>query len=227
MYAELSDSNGLFNPADTIGLHSHGTSSTWWARIPESNPGGSGYRVRLRSNSPAYLSSINTLNVVIHPKPIANWGFIQNGNSVSFSDSSAGSSTLMWDFGDGNTSTSPYPSHTYSTSSPWTVRLISSNGFCSDTLTQIIGAVGISAIRNSDFEVFPNPSNEILNIRFRDFEVRNCVIQLISLDGKIVFETTGGQSEWKIPVAHLPGGIYQLSLHSDSGVAIFRIAVTH
>jgi gliding motility-associated-like protein len=57
--------------------------------------------------------------------------------SISFSNKSTGPGTLsyLWDFGDGNTSTIPSPSHNYTTPGNYSVSLAtSSTAGCSDTL---------------------------------------------------------------------------------------------
>jgi len=55
---------------------------------------------------------------------------------VNFTDISTGSPvTWFWDFGDGNTDTVQNPSHTYTFDSSFTVTLIVTNAFGSDTLT--------------------------------------------------------------------------------------------
>lgn len=65
-------------------------------------------------------------------------------NIFQFTDQSTGSSILTpvnnwsWDFGDGNSSTSQNPIHTYATGGNYTACLISSDGTCSDTTCQTL-----------------------------------------------------------------------------------------
>ncbi len=72
---------------------------------------------------------------------------------VQFKDSSENvPSSYLWDFGDGQTSNLPSPLHTYTTTGTFTVTLITSNAFGSDTLiknnyiivTQATGMVPVS-----------------------------------------------------------------------------------
>jgi len=59
------------------------------------------------------------------------------GHTVTFSNGSSGTGTISytWDFGDGSTTNSVNPVHTYTSSGNYTVRLISTNSTgCSDTL---------------------------------------------------------------------------------------------
>ena len=55
---------------------------------------------------------------------------------VNFYDQTSNSpSNWLWDFGDGNTSAQQNPTHTYTSSGNYTVELITSNSFGSDTIT--------------------------------------------------------------------------------------------
>ncbi|PKP51152.1 MAG: hypothetical protein CVT95_01505 [Bacteroidetes bacterium HGW-Bacteroidetes-12] len=66
--------------------------------------------------------------------------FFGNGSSTGSGVSYA------WDFGDGATDTVFQPSHTYNTLGSYTVTLIVTDGFCSDTATVIIDVFGESSI---------------------------------------------------------------------------------
>ncbi len=57
--------------------------------------------------------------------------------SVYFINSSKGATSYLWRFGDGSTSSLKEPTHTYTTSGIYTVKLITSNGITSDSLTKI------------------------------------------------------------------------------------------
>ena len=61
----------------------------------------------------------------------------------SFVNMSSCATGFSWDFGDGNTSTAPYPVHLYSDTGTYTVKLIAYNGVASDTLTQNITVLSI------------------------------------------------------------------------------------
>jgi len=82
--------------------------------------------------------------LIINPKPIANFSITDDCvyNSLAVNDLSSISSGLitglLLDYGDGNTSTSFTPPHTYLTDGFYNVTLITvSDSGCSDTLTQI------------------------------------------------------------------------------------------
>lgn len=56
--------------------------------------------------------------------------------TASFTNTSTGATTYDWTFGDGGTSTATNPTHTYTATGTYTVRLIATNSFgCKDTFT--------------------------------------------------------------------------------------------
>jgi len=62
--------------------------------------------------------------VIICPAPaLADYTYVTNYPDVDFTDASQNTSSWLWDFGDGNTSTQQNPTHTYATFGAYTVCL--------------------------------------------------------------------------------------------------------
>jgi PKD repeat protein len=76
--------------------------------------------------------------IVVSPAPVASFtSSLTSGCSplnISFTNTTGGSATYSWIFGDGGTSSATSPSHTYNTSGSYDVTLIAVQGSCSDTL---------------------------------------------------------------------------------------------
>ncbi len=135
-----------------------GTGRTYQWQLNEVNIGGAtdssltvsasgNYRVIATQNGCVDTSAAVTVTVYNYPS--ADFNFVSDslcsGSSVSFVNGSTGSSlSYQWDFGDGNTSTSSAPSHTFDTvGTPgfvsYQVRLIATTpGNCGDTITKTI-----------------------------------------------------------------------------------------
>lgn len=86
-------------------------------------------------------------SLTVNPQPIA--AFTVSGNNcqglpITFNNTSSGGVTgYFWDFGDGNTTTTISPTHTYSNNGTYTVTLIVTNAFgCSDTIQQPVQVNG-------------------------------------------------------------------------------------
>jgi gliding motility-associated-like protein len=76
--------------------------------------------------------------------------------------------SYLWDFGDGNTSTSTTPSNTYTQQGTYTVKLtITTSDGCTDTYS-LTPAVTVGRKPTADFTANPNPVCAFDNIQFTD-----------------------------------------------------------
>jgi gliding motility-associated-like protein len=101
----------------------------------------------------------DTVTVTVLPQPVT--GFTQSlsvgctGLQVQFTDTSFQASAWQWNFGDGNSSNEPNPTHTYLTPGTFEVQLITLGlGGCADTLTST-QQVSIAERRTAAFSTVP------------------------------------------------------------------------
>jgi len=91
------------------------------------------------------------------------------GGNVTFANASTGTnlnSTYYWNFGDGFTSTSQNPSHTYASAGAYNVLLLvnnQSNPACIDTVVQSVNVTGIACVANSNFSLSPATPSLVWN----------------------------------------------------------------
>lgn len=78
----------------------------------------------------------DTLNICMSCPPVNDFVYDVVGFKATFDNWSSGATTNNWDFGDGNTSTTKDPIHSYSANATYTVTLITSNGCGGDTITK-------------------------------------------------------------------------------------------
>lgn len=96
---------------------------------------------QITATSPGGSAGSATANVTIRVqrKPVANFIFTVTRLSVAFSDTSTGNPTSwFWDFGDGTTSQSRNPTHTYSVAGTYLVTLQATNSAGSDSITKAV-----------------------------------------------------------------------------------------
>jgi len=74
--------------------------------------------------------------VVADFTPDISYGCSQD--TVLFSNLSSGATQHSWSFGDGNMSSSVNPQHIYALQGSYAVQLISTNGFCADTVVKVL-----------------------------------------------------------------------------------------
>lgn len=77
-----------------------------------------------------------------------------------------------------------------------------------------------------DFDIFPNPANEIINIRFKHSEVsyNDAQIEIYDLNGKLILQencTLHEQSQQSFNLLNLNNGLYIIRLHAD-GYQLFK-----
>jgi len=81
---------------------------------------------------------------------------------ISITNSSSGSNSYQWDFGDGSPfDTTANPIHYYQTIGTFTVTLIASNGICSDTSTFLITVLAAPFGTGINENLISNPVNVV------------------------------------------------------------------
>ena len=92
------------------------------------------YNVTLTVSGSGGPSTV-TKQVIIAPKPTANFSFSVSGNTVTFTNTSTNANTYLWNFGNGFTSTETDPQFTYPTSGTYSVTLTATNSCGTSTKT--------------------------------------------------------------------------------------------
>jgi gliding motility-associated-like protein len=151
--------------------------------------------------SPTRLINVNvfplpTADFTITPDPTLaqNGGGIFINDIIEMADSSLLTTVWDWNFGDGNTSSSSNPFHTYSAVGDYDVTLIVTSGLdCKDTLIQSLSVVEGIIVPN----VFtPNGDgfNDVFDIRTSD--VGPFKIEIYNRWGNVIFETVAPEVSW-------------------------------
>ncbi|GEM_PF-6873196 len=176
--------------------------------------------------------------IVVNPLPEASFTSTNTGTSYRFDASgSSGATAYSWNFGDGTATTTPGAAdtilHTYSLAGTFDVQLFTTNSCGSDTLSQQINVSGVSveevdAVRN--LQLYPNPSNGTVNIRFEQETALSVQLTLRDMRGRIVFEKqikpTGANHQEVLQLDHLAKGVYNLEISNDQG-RNFKKVVLH
>ncbi len=113
-----------------------------------------------------------------------NASFSENitGLLVSFNNNTTISNGTMlntaWAFGDGNTSTSSSPTHTYANAGTYNVVLVvtgidSLQNPCIDSATKsiVVGPSAINAVNKGNLQIFPNPTQDAFTIAIPNHEL--------------------------------------------------------
>lgn len=159
---------------------------------------------------------------------MAEFTHVVNNNNVSFTNASGGATSYVWTFGDGGTSTQTNPSHTYAATGTYTVRLISTNGNCSDTITHTVTITTVGGLNDNVFEgisIFPNPVHDYLGISFGTAIDKPFTIEVFNLSGASVFKNSYSNScsPVQINLSGMANGIYNMVLRCESNQMNLKI----
>ncbi len=96
------------------------------------------FSVSLSTNYNGCITTVTKPNYIFVQPPIAGFFITRNcnqRNTILFNNTSIQATSLQWDFGDGSPfSTAANPTHIYTTSGMYNVRLVAFNNTCSDTV---------------------------------------------------------------------------------------------
>lgn len=154
--------------------------------------------------------------------PIANFDYTLINNEVTFKNQSKNSKDYLWNFGDGNTSTSAEPTHSYNNTGNFTVQLSASQ--CSKTVLfektiQIKTLATENFIAKNAF-LYPNPANN--QIEFSTTESVQS-LEIIDFNGKVIApKFTAKQNKYLIDLTALASGVYYLRVKSGQETASHR-----
>lgn len=153
--------------------------------------------------------------------PIADFTSVDTTSNptVQFTNQSQRADSYYWDFGDGNTSTSENPSHTFAVG-VYQVKLIASKCGQSDTLTKTVNVLvnSVNEIGMDQLNIYPNPVHDELRI---EGELQSTFTQMILMnDVGEVIQTSTFRNTWD--VSNIPNGMYLLKLIQKDGNEITR-----
>lgn len=143
---------------------------------------------------------INTYN--LH----SDFSYLINSNTVNFTNISANYTDLLWDFGDGTTSTEENPVHIFNSGGIKTIKLKVVRNNCEEILEKQIdlGLLSISEFEKNKVSLYPNPAESFLNF---ETEIPSSV-KIISPLGQEIFSTTEQKNKWQINISTLKKGMY-------------------
>ena len=180
-------------------------------------------------------SSITLTHQLSRPFPTVNFTYSGPANILTFNNTSSDYDSLLWDFGDGTTSTASNPVHSYSNTGSYTVVLTAFNhcGFEQRVESFTITLVGVfsSAIQDVfGIKVYPNPAETQVKIDFSLSKRCPVLLQLFDAMGNLVKtmadETMNMGSHHYVvdaSIMNLSKGVYNIRLTSSETNVTKRI----
>jgi PKD repeat protein len=156
--------------------------------------------------------------------PVSSYTYSTNLNTVNFTNTSTNGISYSWNFGDGNTSTTQNPVHSYLSTGTYTVKLIVSNG-CAETNTSsqqvTINAVGINnLLEDNNIELYPNPTTSSFTLNINTDKCEAVKISIVDIIGNLIYEDNktlvAGDNNFKIDMSNNRQGVYIIQIATST-----------
>lgn len=151
--------------------------------------------------------------VMVFEVPQADFSFAANGQTVTFSNQSAGGTNFLWLFGDGTSSTEENPVHVYPGSGVFNVILSVTNADCGSAISYLVpvGMTGTEEVTElPSFSVFPNPFADELTVVFSENVKTPQQARLWDGQGRICKTLEITQKQQSFSMAGFPACVYLL-----------------
>lgn len=149
----------------------------------------------------------------------SNFSEVINLGEVSFTNSSAAYDSLLWEFGDGTTSTVSNPTHNYASNGIYTISLTTTKCGKSNKITKTI--VIDSVLNANDFglknniKIYPNPSTDAFTITLNKNYNKVSVALFDVLGTVIMKKDIENAASLNLDITNLNTGTYLLKVIAD------------
>lgn len=180
----------------------------------------------------ACSSDSTCMTVNVCAPAAATFSFTQNLLNFMFQDQTSGTVTQwLWDFGDGNTSISASPNHTYSSPGAYTVCLTITDACGTDSSCQVVNAtnVGIEDEMLTAFECWPNPASDQVQVKIEAGLLTGVELAITDLTGRelqrIDLQDINGVQTIRLELEQFSQGVYFIALRSNEVRATQKIMI--
>lgn len=195
----------------------NGPSTEEWSNI-----GNGTYQITATSADGCQVTEDYTL--LAAPAPVvADFVLTQNFLNVQFTSTSSNATSYSWDFGDGNSSSSQNPAHSYNQPGTYTVCL-SVTGTCESSTTcyTVSVSANTTGIEENDeitFLLYPNPAKNEVSLVTSIATVEK--IEVTTVTGQVVKQfPVNGNAATEMDIESLAEGIYLVTAYEKDGTLL-------
>ncbi|MCS6934182.1 MAG: PKD domain-containing protein [Chitinophagales bacterium] len=188
------------------------------------------------TNACAGVGQSNTITVTVTPQPSASFTQSASGNpyTISFTNTSTNATSYLWNFGNGQTSTEPNPTHVYNANGVYTVTLIATNGACTSTYSSTINITGVSVedITGSleSIKLYPNPNAGSAQLEIYANTNADAVVSIADFTGRTLYQVPvqlyTGTNQIEINTGDFANGMYLVHIQSGKTIRTLRMSVS-
>ena len=153
----------------------------------------------------------------------------QDMGTISFNSTISGGNSILWDFGDGNTSTEENPTHTYEEAGTYTVMLEVTNECGTAFFSDIVVADIISDVEDlipvDMFTLSPNPSSGEVNLIFEAPTTESLTYEVMDLTGRKIISQILERGVRNQKVIINDAGLYLFVITQNNSREVRRLVI--
>lgn len=164
---------------------------------------------------------VGPYTVVVQSFPTASFTSAISNDTANFTQTIANSSSVFWDFGDGNTSTQADPTHVYGAPGSFLVCLTAINDCDSVTVCDTVTSVVLASIpgyADAKISLYPNPTEDMLTVQLANMEGMEGEWTITDIQGRTIhhqdFKLTNGSDERQVSLGDFAAGTYLFQLRT-------------
>jgi PKD repeat protein len=173
-----------------------------------------------------------TSYITVLTTPVASFDYDDEGGTVTFDNTTTGSTSWQWDFGDGESSTEENPIHNYTATGEYNVVLIATNECGSTTVEMTVQVIvtGIEDFENIEiFNVFPNPNNGNFTLVLEGIGADDLKLEIYNILGQSIYneliDFRNGYFTKEYSFNNTAAGTYILQLKSGEKVMYKKFVI--
>jgi len=155
---------------------------------------------------------------------------MNTGELASFSSFGSNAQSYSWEFGDGESSTSNNPSHSFLLSGVYEVVLTGDSDGCLgvDTIEVMVGTVGVKEVElSSQIEVYPNPNVGLFNVKLDFNKTSDVNIKIYNSAGKVLFIKNHSKidNNLEFDLSNYSTGVYLIYIQHEDEFCVKRVSI--
>ncbi len=166
--------------------------------------------------------------ITVSDEPVALFDVELLGRTINLTNNSVGGDEVLWDFGDGNTSTEASPSYSYEDPGTYEVTLTVTNqcGSVSINQTVVVESTSTNDIRiGTGWNVLPNPSDGVFVIELESALPSDASYRVIDLLGREMLSGKIAQGQQEVLAEIYDQGVYLVVLELNQVVEVRRLMI--
>lgn len=178
----------------------------------------------------ANTATSNSLTITVAGSlPVTGFTYTANQLDFTFTNTTTGATSYLWDFGDGQTSTLDNPTHTYATSGLYVVTLTAYSACGSNNVIQSVNAIGVGISANNSqiiVNVYPNPAKTNTSIEISGVISNELSIEVSDILGRPVYQNSFNnttQTKINLNLSSFEKGIYFIKVNANNSSKIIKL----